>query len=527
MSDQMVLLQAPTPSAPVLPIWSQAQAQAIDTQSTATYGVPGQELMEEAGYTVYETCLALRKPFETILILAGPGNNGGDALVTARLLHAAGFVPEVWSVRAEGSSESKLRQEQRLACEAAGLILHEFRAAKDFAQLSRPLFIIDGLLGLGLSTPLRPGLYQEALKAAAQLKASQVLAIDLPSGLCADRWDQEALLPATCTVSFGAPKPLHLFAPSSYACGELRIKTLSFAPQAIGEAESQSPTLLWAPQIAAHCRPWAHLPADAHKYTRGHGLIVGGSPGKVGAIFLAAQAALRCGAGWISVAALSEQNAPARSPSLTYEDFALTGEIDAEGLEHFILQRKCKGLVLGPGTMTSPLHASLMQTLHRLNRDQGLFLIFDAAALQHWPEKARGLIFNPERTLLTPHPGEWRALDLQHQDLTSLSSLEQAWQLSERYGVTIFYKSASPFALMSREGHRRLWLTNEGDVRLARAGSGDLLAGAALALGLAGLSAPWAALAAQSLLAAAARRATRPNGVHSVLGEDILQELAV
>ncbi len=510
-------------------LWTGDQARAVDALSIERYGLASLDLMELAGRALFETCLELRRPYQSFLILAGPGNNGGDALVAARLLQEAGFGPQVWSLMAPQSQESPQRARERLACEKLGMTVPAFSYELLATVSQQDLFVVDGVLGLGLKQSLRAGFYQDALAAIAKLNPACVLAVDLPSGLPADTWgtDLSIPLPAHYTLSFGAAKLAHRLSPARELCGKLILRDIGFSKAAEQEALRLGPHCFESPHIAREFKPWQALSPAAHKYIRGHGLVIGGSPGKVGASYLTAQGALRAGAGWITLAPMSEQLAPARVPSLTYEEWALLGSIEEDVLDRFILQRKVRGLVLGPGCMESPLTPSLMQRLARLNREYGLFLVFDAGALKNWRMYAQELRFVPERTLLTPHPGEWLAIDpSHHQGLESLESLHQAWDFCREFGVTVFYKSASPFALWTLEEQNFLCLNADGDQRLARAGSGDLLAGICLTLGMQGIPAAQVAPLAQSILAEAIERASATQSPHGLTAEELFPYLA-
>ncbi len=229
---------------------------------------------------------------------------------------------------------------------------------------------------------------------------------------------------------------------------------------------------------------------------------------------------MRAGAGWVSVALLDQQDRPALPRFLTYEDFGT----DPDRLLPFIRERRVKALVIGPGTMENPLSSELLQALQIEQQQRGLFLVFDAGALKNWSTLAKGLRFDPNRTLLTPHPGEWRAIDSAHSDLKNLESLKQAWNFCEVFGICVFYKSATPFTLSTQHG-RRLLLNSDGSRALGKAGSGDVLAGVAAALGCAGRNAGLVGNEAQRAVARAAQKAVLHWGIDGLGPEDLLQNL--
>ncbi|MBC7658489.1 MAG: NAD(P)H-hydrate epimerase [Chitinophagaceae bacterium] len=484
-------------------IWSGSETQDIDRLSSQIYGIPSRTLMEEAGKAIFRLALRLWKPYSHFILLAGSGNNGGDALVAARLLFEADFSLTCFDV--SDGKESNERHYQRLELEKKGFALKPFRDAADFDPFrDRSLIIIDGLLGLGLKGSLRDGLTRNCLEAASHLHSRVVLAIDLPSGLEADTWDTEpARLPATHTITFGALKPVHVGEPSRRWCGDVNLATLGFAPEAIQDVLSKRTiSLIHDTYTPALATLWRHLPPDAHKYDRGHVLAIGGSPGKVGAIMMAAAAALKGGAGWVTVAPLSEIMAPAWSREFTYETFGLEGEIDLSAMKRFIETRKVKAVLIGPGTMETPLTRKFMECFAELQKKQQLRLVFDAGALSDILKLSEGLAFDPDHTLLTPHPGEWKRLQKEMPTPQHVGDIWDLCELTQKQGMSMIYKSASPM-IFAPESVRFL---TQGDNRLGRAGSGDLLAGLILGLSSGPYSLHELAGHAQNMLALSASR---------------------
>ncbi len=506
-------------------IWTSQVAREIDQRSISTYGIPSLDLMEAAGLAVARMAMEIWKPGFQILIAAGAGNNGGDALVAARHLAEAGFDPLVYDIRAEQTAESPDRKIQRLRYEAPSRTTRIVKNSPDFAAFSASTLIIDGLLGLGPTQPLRAGLVQQCLEALSRIRARLVLAIDLPSGLLGDAWQQpDALLKATHTITFGCAKPIHRLEPGRSQCGVLRVVSLPFHPQAVHDSLQALPFVLQDDtSLASLPSPWSELPGFAHKYTRGHVLVIGGSAGKLGAPLFSAQASLRSGAGWASVALLSQDNAPSLPAQLTYEDFGQQ-QLDETLVLDFIEERRVKALVIGPGTMTNPLHQKLLQALQARQKRQKLFLVFDAGALKNWRSLAQGLVFDPLQTILTPHPGEWRAIHADHQDLTDLDSLAAAWQFCEEFGVNVFYKTATAFTI-SAWSRKQLLVNGDGTRALGKAGTGDVLAGVIAALGCAGVPANLAGNRAQRLVALSSLAAMDEFGIDGLGPEELISGL--
>jgi NAD(P)H-hydrate repair Nnr-like enzyme with NAD(P)H-hydrate dehydratase domain len=218
---------------------------------------------------------------------------------------------------------------------------------------------------------------------------------------------------------------------------------------------------------------------------------------------MAAQAALKAGAGWVSVAPLSEFLAPPWKREFTYESFALEGEIELKPLEEFIEKRKVKAVLIGPGTMENPLTRPILAKLSELQKKSKLRIIIDAGALGNILDLGKGLKFDPDNTLLTPHPGEWQRLskDEVMGTVEKISDLEPLAQRLSKAGFSAIYKSASPIVI----ARDRSLCLSLGDNRLARAGSGDILAGLILGLAATPHSLVEIAAIAQNMLARASK----------------------
>lgn len=454
-------------------MWTADEAREVDRLSSEVYEIPSSRLMEEAGQAVFRLALSLWKPYRKFLVLAGTGNNGGDALVVARELKNRGFNPLL------------IRPDDGYSLPA------------DLADF----IVIDGLVGIGLKAEIREGKLKELLLSVAGLHPQFVVAIDIPSGMKTDVWEQDPpLLSPTHTITFGSYKPLHLQNPSRKYCGILSCENIGFSQQAIKVVAPRFQHFTAAPSLK---EIWSFLPADAHKFDRGHVLCIGGSPGKVGAILIAAEAAWKAGAGWVTVAPLSEVMAPSWPRNFTYETFGIEGELLPNALKKFVETRKVKAVLIGPGTMQNPLTRQILEDLAELQKQKGLRLIFDAGALDDFLEMSRGIDFRAADTLLTPHPGEWRRLKKGLLPIAGIRDVEASMELCKNF--SIIYKSSTPIILSEREA---LFLS-EGDNTLAKAGSGDILAG--VILGLAASPRPLNELAALAQNLIACRKINLPE----------------
>jgi len=377
------------------------------------------ELMERAGAAVADLAwrMAAGAP---VLVLCGPGNNGGDGYVAARRLAERGA-----SVRVAAFAEPKTD----LARAARGRWTGGVEALTD-ATAPAPL-IVDALFGVGLTRPLG----EDIAARLGRFAGRRVLAVDVPSGVDADgARDWTPPLPAAATIALGALKPAHVLLPTAPHCGS----TL-FA--GIGIAAERTMTTL--PRFG--CEPPG---ASAHKFSRGMALVrAGPMPGAAG---LAAAAALRAGAGYVVLSGAD------RAP------FAAVIAEDGAGYAGRLDDARLGAVVVGPGYPASEaLDRDVMAALA-----SGKPLVLDAAAIASALPKLDG-----RAAILTPHEGEFaRAFP----DLGG-SKIERARAAAEQSGAVVIYKGADTIVAAPDGRVAAAW---PGCPWLATAGTGDVLAGA-------------------------------------------------
>ena len=514
-------------------LWDRAFARAVDRLSSERFKIPDLVLMEHAGRGVAEAILDADAADVPIVVLAGLGNNGGDALVAARWLHEAGADVHVFLVtRKTDAQPSALCAQQLQILKALGMATPVWRPGALARFRKAEPVIIDGVLGLGFEGRLEPDSpVFKALAEAAEIPEATVVAVDVPSGLDADSGDaQELPLEADVTITFGGKKPAHVLAPARDLCGEVLALACGF-PNAAQDAalERHQPGIVQPdPRALLGLDPWAELPPSAHKYDRGHVLVIGGSAGKTGAPLMAATAALRAGAGWATVAMPQSAMASLHGEvpkELVFEALFDGERLDPLKLERFIKERKVRAVVVGPGAVVNPLDSDVMAVLAAASSDDDLFVLCDAGATHKLAGLLKDQDLPPEKWLLTPHPGEWRQLGeaFDRSPLTP-AGLEKATRLAADLGVALLYKHATPL-LISGSPDMPAFVVAEGTVALARAGSGDVLAGVAGAHGAIGLTSVVAALRAQIQVAWAARLAAEEKGEQAVLARDIFEQL--
>lgn len=534
------------------PLWGSLTAKAIDRETSSRYLIPSLVLMEEAGRAVARIVrerIAQSGPKnylvpDQVLVLAGPGNNGGDALVTARYLREWGIPTHTIMVMPTADTQlSESCQHQRLVLERLGCELGRYvsgcLATWSHSVPNSHVWIVDGILGLG-GRPDIPGtsVLGMALREASTLRNKTVVAVDVPSGLDVDDGSQTKVwLRSDITVTFGERKPALVLSPARDLSGEVITRDIGFPRQAVEDGLREHPALWQVPDDDAllEINPWQKLGPSAHKYDRGHVLIIGGSLGKTGAPLLSALSSLRTGAGWATVAMAQDVMASLRGDvprEIVFEDLFEPKDgsnyvLDAKKLYDFVGRGRVKSIVIGPGTMGSPLTLDALAVIGEFC-SRGGFAVFDAGAchgliplLKTLPQPTASV----RKWVMTPHPGEWTKLGLDDPSPPLKPSLWKKTQsLAAQVGMAMLYKSATP-ALFLGDGEGPALVSTAGSKILARAGSGDILAGAIAAHGAQGLDLATSVMRGQILLAQAAQRAAQRLGDDAVLAHDVLEDI--
>lgn len=440
-------------------------------------GSSEEQLMEEAGLATAQEGWMLLGTLEgrQIVVLAGPGNNGGDGLVAARHLHDWGA--DVTVVAPKGRSEdSNLEQ---LTVRELGVVQGE-EAAGALAGMRDADLVVDALLGVGKARPLtaeEP--IGEALVLLAEARAGsqppKVLAVDLPTGLDADGGGVDPLtVPADVTVTFGLPKVGMYQAMGSGVVGRVQVVDIGIPAEAMEEASLELITSRWTRE-ALPARP-----EDANKGTFGKVLVVGGCSRYRGAPALAATAAYRAGAGLVTISCpepVIASIAPAAAeatwlPQEAADDGGLTGEAA------LALRREWASFdagVLGPGLgHTGETQALVWAVLPDAEEDVAGRIVIDADALNALAVLEDGAERTPADAVLTPHPGEMARLLGSSVGEVQANRVGAAREAAGRYGCTVALKGAHT-VVADAEGRARI--SPFANALLATAGSGDVLAG--------------------------------------------------
>jgi ADP-dependent NAD(P)H-hydrate dehydratase / NAD(P)H-hydrate epimerase len=451
-----------------------AQMRQLDQQTIEEIGVPSVVLMENAGRTTYQI---LRQEFPDldapVVVLAGRGNNGGDGCVVARYLANAGLEVLVLLL----AEKSQIRGDARINLDILEQltvpvreITTEEALLEQIPLLEDASLLVDALLGTGLNSEVK-GLYRAAITLINDTPAP-VLAIDIPSGLSADTGQpQGAAVLADVTVTYGWPKLGQILPPGRELVGRLWQVDISIPPT---QADISQTELIDATNLR-YLLP--HRSPDSHKGNFGHLLVVAGSVGKTGAATLAGEAALRVGAGLVTVGVPASLN-PILEMKLTEAMTLPLAEpegvqaLGRRALEELAAVMPGKtALAVGPGIGR---HQETVELVRQLVRRSTLPLVLDADGLNAVAHDLESVAEAAAPVILTPHPGEMsRLLGRLTRDIQA-NRLDAALELAERAQAIVVLKGAQTI-IANSEG--RIMINTTGNAALAQGGTGDVLTG--------------------------------------------------
>jgi ADP-dependent NAD(P)H-hydrate dehydratase / NAD(P)H-hydrate epimerase len=477
----------------------------------AAHGVPGLVLMENAGRAVAEAAVAVApRAGAAIAVACGPGNNGGDGFVAARLLREQGYQVRLGLL---GSRES-LKGDAAAMAQRWG----EPVGPLDATTVAGADLIIDALFGAGLSRPLE-GIAADVV-GAINVSGTPVVAVDVPSGLDGTTGTSSGpVVQATCTVTFFRLKPGHLLLPGRALCGEVLVADIGIPEQALQEIGAR--TFVNRPTLWCKAYPWPRI--DGHKYTRGHAVVVSGPAESTGAARMGARGALRAGAGLVTVVG----SVTATAVNATHLTAVMIKGVGGDAaLGEFLSDVRRNAALMGPGAGVGAGTAATILTVLA----SPAAVVLDADALTSFapgesqePVRATGFGFvvrgtepapTPEGlfsaikarkapVVLTPHEGEFKRLFGEFAGPSAGSKLERTRRAAETSGAVVILKG-SDTVIASPDG--RAAINDNAPPWLATAGSGDVLAGLVTGLLAQSMPAFEAACAAVWLHGECARR---------------------
>jgi ADP-dependent NAD(P)H-hydrate dehydratase / NAD(P)H-hydrate epimerase len=473
-------------------ILTASEMKELDRLSTERHNIPSLTLMENAGKSVAEF-LQRRFPDiarRRIVVLCGKGNNGGDGFVVARHLVEAGAKPIVFLFAAPDTLRGDVAANfKRWQKRSRGLQI--VRSPGEWPSLKPPLasadIIIDALLGTGVRGPVEGLLLNVIEDVNRKRPDTLVVSVDVPSGLPPNTGEfQGVAIVANYTITFTAPKVGMLGNRAGNFTGQLIVRDIGSPPELIEEVGRGN--LRWS-ESGEFKQFAAPRDASANKGDFGHALVVAGSMGKTGAAVLGSWAALRAGAGLVTVATPEPALAviAAHTPEVMTEPLPATeiGSISLRSLDNGRFATILKGkrsLAIGPGLSTNN---ETQQFVHKVVANRSLPIILDADGLNAFAGRAAELK-NPEGLLaLTPHPGEMARLLGSTADDVQSRRLEIAMKAAADWNAFVILKGHQTI-IASPAGDANI--NSTGNPGMGTAGTGDVLTGI-----LAGLTAQFGA----------------------------------
>ncbi|HEY6254242.1 MAG TPA: NAD(P)H-hydrate dehydratase [Xanthobacteraceae bacterium] len=423
-------------------------------------GKPGPELMENAGRAVADAVAAVHPTPLPVVVVAGPGNNGGDGFVAARLLRERGYPVRLLLLGDVG----RLKGDAALAASRwSGPTLPATPAG-----VAGEGVLVDALFGAGLDRPVEGA--ARAMIEAINAAPAKIYAVDLPSGINGTTGAiQGAAVKARDTITFFRRKVGHLLLPGRLHCGKVRVADIGIGAEVLARIKPKAfhnAGGLWAKNF-----PIPRI--DGHKYGRGHAVVVSGGISSTGAARLAARSALRAGAGLVTIASPRAALAVNAATNLAVMVRPVDG---ASELTAFMSDPRRNVLVLGPGGGVG----REMQDMVLAALAVDCAVVLDADALTSFCEQPQGLLSAIQghfdgATVLTPHAGEFSRLFQTLPDIARADSkLAQARQAAAAAGAVVLLKGPDT-VVAAPDG--RAAIANNGPPWLASAGSGDVLAG--------------------------------------------------
>jgi hydroxyethylthiazole kinase-like uncharacterized protein yjeF len=501
----------------LMKVLTAAAMREADRRTIEELGLPGAVLMESAGMRVVEVILSLQPVPAQVLVAAGPGNNGGDGLVVARLLQQAGLAVSLWTTVPPGGYRGDAAINYQFLMHRGFAVKHilDYAALEQFqADLAEADLVVDALFGIGLDRPVQ-GLPAEIIEVI-NASGTPVVAVDLPSGIHADSGEiMGVAVKAHWTVTFAFPKPGLLQHPGAALAGELMVGEINIPSFLAAEEQAAVTTGEYVRELLPP------RPPESHKGSFGRVLITAGSTGMSGAAALASAAALRGGAGLVYLAAPASI-CPALETQLC-EVITIPlpecapGLIDP-GASELLLKKAsgCDVLAVGPGLAPVQENASLLK---QLLRHCSLPVVLDAGALTSLallPEtERRALLRSATQTpLLTPHPGEMASLTGLSPDEVQGGRPELACRFAREWRCILVLKGAGT---VTASPGGEIYFNPTGGPALATAGTGDLLTGLIASLIAQGMAPFDAAVAAAYIHGLAGD--LLPEGRGSIAGE--------
>ena len=493
-------------------IFTSSQIHELDKYTIDHEPIKSIDLMERAARVLTRAITERWPSTIPVIVFAGPGNNGGDALAVSRMLIEQGYQVQTYLFNITGHLSAECTENKKRLCDKKGLPLYtEISQEFDPPRLESGMLIVDGLFGSGLNKPLAGG-FASLVKYINASKAD-VVSIDVPSGLMTEDNTYNVstnIIRATQTLTLGQLKLSFLFPESQAYIGQLRILDIRLSREGMEKIESNY-TLMEEDVARQLLKPRNRF---AHKGQMGSALIIAGSYGMAGASVLATKACLRSGAGKVTVhvpkrnVAIMQTAVPEAIVSIDREETSFTEGVATEDFQ---------AVGIGPGIGTSEQTAITL--IAQLRRTQ-CPLVVDADALNILASRRAWLQQLPKGVILTPHPKE---LDrMEGKCIDTFERLTKARELAERLQGYVILKGHHT-AICMPDGH--VVFNNSGNAGMATAGSGDVLTGIITGLLARGYDRREACMLGVYLHGLAGDLAVREIGEESLIASDIIKYL--
>ena len=492
-------------------IFSSKYIKDLDAATCEAQGIDSLTLMERAANAVAKEIVSMFLPSRRSVVIAGPGDNGGDALAVSRILSEQGYANiEVYlfNVTGELSPNCEEQKKRLLECNVKFV---EITTSFNPPHLEKNVVVIDGLFGPGLREPLTGGFAMVARLI--NESGAYVVSIDIPSGL-AGEWNAEArfrdMIHANLTLTFQFPKLSFFFGEHADILGETRILDLDLDQKSMKSIPSD-----WLYVESRTIRPLLR-PRALFSAKRDYGSVMmfAGSMGMMGAAVLAARSALKCGAGLVTVhsARIGLSILQSAVPEAMFEPDRNDRVISDMSLHH-----THQAVAVGPGMGTNEATINALESMLKTCKSP---LVLDADALNCIAKRPSLLTLLPPCSVITPHIGEFDRLFGEQK--SSELRLKKAIEMAKYYNIVIVLKSHHTMIVRPTG---KVYFNSTGNPGMATAGAGDVLTGVIAGFMAQGFQPEHAATIGVYVHGLAGDIATREIGEYGVVASDIADRL--
>ena len=491
-------------------IFTSAEIREIDEATIRLEPVTPAGLMERAATALFQHLKDIVPPEKKVNVFVGPGNNGGDGLVIARLMHEDGYLVRIFIVETGSahSNEFRMNSDRLLRSGLSPVILTD---PDQFPSINRDEVIIDAIFGTGLSKP--PTGTAAKIIRKINLTGATIISVDIPSGLfCEDNAgaDRDSIIKASYTFTFQFPRLSFMFAGNDDYVGRWEMIDIGLHPETISKMPSRYHYIM-----KEDVRPLLRKRRKFdHKGSFGHALIMAGSYGKAGAATLSAAGALRTGAGLVTVHTPVTAVIPIQS---ALPEAMVSPDAGTEYITSVPDLARFNAVGVGPGMGTDPDSRKALYTLMESAR---VPLVLDADALNIIAQNKEMLALIPPNSVLTPHPGEFKRLTSEERSDYQLMELQI--EFAAKHKCILVLKGAHTSVALP-DG--KIFFNSTGNPGMATGGCGDILTGMITALLAQGYDPDSAAITGVYLHGVAGDVALRIHSEESVIAGDVLMNI--